>query len=215
VPTLGRLAGCQNGTTRLVLTTEVEPSDRRSPKEVPGTLHSSTRRGRCGRSAHRLLVRSHLVDRQASRFAERHTRTSQVKALPPEVVSVSPARTGFPLARVLRHTASQPAGRFVDWMVQRQTCAISREVSARKGPTPPTTNRDSVTFHSDYIPPPPTSPQASARRVRPARWRGPELPGVFRADSAPPDPDYAFPQLTELRPKALRIAKTTSFRYPH
>ena len=118
-------------------------------------------------------------------------------------------------ARVLRHTASQPAGRFVDWMVQRQTCAISREVSARKGPTPPTTNRDSVTFHSDCIPPPPTSPQVSARRVRPARWRGPELPGVFRADSAPPDPDYAFPQLTGLRPKALGIAKTTPFRYPH
>jgi hypothetical protein len=146
---------------------------------------------------------------------ERHTRTSQVKALPPEVVSVSPARTGFPLARVLRHTASQPAGRFVDWMVQRQTCAISREVSARKEPTPPTTNRDSVTFHSDCIPPPPTSPQVSARRVRPARWRGPKLPGVFRADSAPPDPDYAFPQLTGLRPKALGIAKTTPFRYPH
>src|ERR1019366_446690 len=32
-------------------------------------------------------------------------------------------------------------------------------VSARKGPTPPTTNRDSVTFHSDYIPP---SPRRSA-----------------------------------------------------
>jgi hypothetical protein len=61
----------------------------------------------------------------------------------------------------------------------------------------------------------PKSPQVSARRVRPARWRGPELPGVFRADSAPPDPDYAFPQLTGLRPKALGIAKTTPFRYPH
>ena len=146
---------------------------------------------------------------------ERHTRTSQVKALQPEVVSVVHSRTGFPLTRVLRHTASQPAGRFVDCMVQRQTCAISREVSARTGPTQPTTNRDSVTFHSDYVPPPPTSPQVSARRVRPARWRGPELPGVFRADSAPPDPDYAFPQLTGLRPKALGIAKTTPFRYPH
>src|SRR5664280_1109188 len=67
--------------------------------------------------------------------------------------------SGVESGRVLRHTASQPAGRFVDWMVQRQTCAISREVSARKGPTLPTTNRDSVTFHSDYIPPPPTSPQ--------------------------------------------------------
>jgi len=31
-------------------------------------------------------------------------------------------------------------------------CAISREVSARKGPTLPTTNRDGVSFHSDYIP---------------------------------------------------------------
>jgi hypothetical protein len=39
-------------------------------------------------------------------------------------------------------------------MVQRQTCATSREVSARKEPTPPTTNRDSVSFHSDYIPHP-------------------------------------------------------------
>src|ERR1035437_543851 len=116
---------------------------------------------------------------------ERHTRTSQVKAFQPEVVSVSHARTGFPLTRVLRHTASQPAGRFVDCMVQRQTCAISREVSARTGPTQPTTNRDSVTFHSDYVPPPPTSPQVSARRVRPARWHGPELPGVFPADPAP------------------------------
>src|ERR1035437_9665789 len=51
-----------------------------------------------------------------------------------------------------------------------------------KGPARPTTNRDGVSFHSDYIPPPPTSPKVSARRVRQARWRGPELPGVFRAD---------------------------------
>jgi hypothetical protein len=126
-----------------------------------------------------------------------------------------PARTGFPLPRVLRHTASQPAGRFVDWMVQRQTCAISQEVPAPKGPTRPMTNCDSVTFHSDYIPPPPTSPQVSARRVRPARWRLPELPGVFPADSAPPDQVCAFPQLTGLRPEALGIAKTMAFRYPH
>jgi hypothetical protein len=48
---------------------------------------------------------------------------------------VAPVRLRFPRARVLRHTSSQPAGRFVDWMVQRQTCAVSREVSARKGPT--------------------------------------------------------------------------------
>ena len=37
------------------------------------------------------------------------------------------------------------------------------------------TNREGVSFHSDYIPPPPTSSQVSARRVRQARWRGPEL----------------------------------------
>jgi len=37
--------------------------------------------------------------------AERHTRTSQVKALPPEVVSVSPARRGFPLTSVMRPTS--------------------------------------------------------------------------------------------------------------
>src|SRR5664280_1787967 len=99
-------------------------------------------------------------------------------------------------------------------MVQRQTCAISREVSARKRPTLPTTNRDGVTFHSDYIPPPPTSPQVSAARVRPARWRGPELPGVFRADSAPPDSVCAFTQVTGLRPKVLRTAKRRRFDTP-
>jgi len=38
-------------------------------------------------------------------IAERHTRTSQVKALPPEVVSVSPARRGFPLPCVMRPTS--------------------------------------------------------------------------------------------------------------
>ena len=73
-------------------------------------------------------------------------------------------------------------------MAQRQTCAVSREVSARKGPTPPMTNRDGVGFHSDCIPLPPTCSQVSAASVRPARWCGPELPGVFRADPAPPDP---------------------------
>ena len=36
--------------------------------------------------------------------------------------------------------------------------------------------------------PTPTSSQFSTARVRPARWHGPELPGVFRADPAPPDP---------------------------
>jgi len=46
-----------------------------------------------------------------------------------------------------------------DWMVQRQTCAKCREVSTRKEPTLPTTNHDSVRFHSEYIPPTPTSPQ--------------------------------------------------------
>jgi hypothetical protein len=89
------------------------------------------------------------------------------------------------------------------------------KVSARKRPTLTMTNREGVSFHSDCIPLPPTSPQASARRVRQARWRGPELPGVFRADPAPPDPVCAFAQVTGLRPKALRIAKTAPFRYPH
>jgi hypothetical protein len=92
---------------------------------------------------------------------------------------------------------------------------MNREVCARKRPTLPMTNREGVSFHNDYIPLPPTSPQVSARRVRPARWRGPELPGVFRADPAPPDPVYAFTQVKALRPKALRIAKTTPFGYPH
>src|SRR5665647_2273902 len=36
---------------------------------------------------------------------ERHTRTSQVKALPPEVMSASPARRGFPLPSVMRPTS--------------------------------------------------------------------------------------------------------------
>ena len=54
-----------------------------------------------------------------------------VKALPPEVVSVSPARTGFPLARVLRHTASQPAGRFVDW---RPSDKLALSIAAGKRP---------------------------------------------------------------------------------
>jgi hypothetical protein len=61
-------------------------------------------------------------------------------------------------------------------------------VCARIRPTLPTTNRDGVSFHSDCIPLPPTSWQVSAGRVRQARWCGPELPGVFRADSVLPDP---------------------------
>src|ERR1017187_1831585 len=94
-------------------------------------------------------------------------------------------------------------------MVQRQTCAVSREVSAREGPTLPTTNRDGVSFHNDYIPPPPTSPQVSARKVRPARWREPELPGVFPANPAPPDPDYAF---THHRPDRKSTRLNSSHR---
>ena len=39
--------------------------------------------------------------------------------------------------------------------------------------------------------------------------------GVFRANPAPPDQVHAFPQVTGLRPKALRTAKTAPFRYPH
>ena len=35
---------------------------------------------------------------------------------------------------------------------------------------------------------PPTCSQVSTASVRPARWHGRELPGVFRADPAPPDP---------------------------
>ena len=99
-------------------------------------------------------------------------------------------------------------------MVQRQTCAISREVSAGKGATLPTTNRDSVTFHSDYIPPPPTSPQVSARRVRPARWRGPELPGVFRADSAPPIRTTRFRSSQACDPKLWGSPKRHRFDTP-
>src|ERR1035437_1345116 len=64
-------------------------------------------------------------------------------------------------------------------------------------------------------PPPPTCSQFSARRVRPARWHGRELPGVFRAAPAPPDQVHAFPQVTGLGPKTLRIAKKAPFRYPH
>ena len=46
-------------------------------------------------------------------------------------------------------------------------------------PLLPLINREGVRFHSDYIPPYPTSPQVSVRRVRPARWHGPELPHAF------------------------------------
>jgi len=99
-------------------------------------------------------------------------------------------------------------------MAQRRTCAIARESSAGKRPTLPTTNREGGSFHSDYIPPPPTSPQVSARKVRRARCHGPKLPGVFPADSAPPDSVCAFAQVTGLRPKALRIAKTAPFDTP-
>ena len=63
--------------------------------------------------------------------------------------------------------------------------------------------------------PTPRSPQVSAGRVRPARWRGSELPGVFPAVPAPPDQVHAFPQVTGLGPKALRTAKTAPFRYPY
>src|SRR5664280_300716 len=81
-------------------------------------------------------------------------------------------------------------------MVQRQTCAISREVSARKGPTLPTTNRDSVTFHSDYIPPPPTSPQVITSGLAESGQHG----GV--------DPNFpAYPGRTQRHP-----IRTTRFR---
>jgi hypothetical protein len=47
------------------------------------------------------------------------------------------------------------------------------------------------------------------------REKPPELPGVFRADSAPPDSVCAFMQVAGLGPRILRIAKTAPFRYPH
>src|ERR1035438_8981004 len=100
-------------------------------------------------------------------------------------------------------------------MVQRQTCAIRREVSARKGATLPDDQSRWCQLPQRLHTPTPTSSQFSARRVRPARWLGPELPGVFRADSAPPDQVCAFAQVTGLRPKVLRTAKTAPFRYPN
>ena len=122
--------------------------------------------------------------------------------------------TGFPLTRVLRHTASQPAGRFVDWMVQRQTCATSREVSARKGTDTADDQSRQCHLPQRLHTPAPNVPagQGSQSPASTVAWT--QFPGVFRADSAPHDPDYAFPQLTGLRPEALGIAKTTPFRYP-
>src|ERR1039458_4458215 len=100
-------------------------------------------------------------------------------------------------------------------MVQRQPCAVSREVSARKGPTLPDDQSRWCQLPQRLHTPTPTSSQFSTARVRPARWHGPELPGVFRADPAPPDQVCAFAQVTGLRPKALGTAKTVPFRYPH
>jgi hypothetical protein len=120
----------------------------------------------------------------------------------------------FARARVMRHTACRPgAPRQKDGPTT--DLPYQSNVIARIRPTLPMTNRDSVSFHSDYIPPPPTHPQVSVRRVRQARWHGPELPGVFPADPAPPDPDYAFTQATGLGRKVLRTAKTAPFQYPH
>src|ERR1035438_1748682 len=76
-------------------------------------------------------------------------------------------------------------------------------VCARIRPTLPTTNRDGVSFHSDCIPLPPTSWQVSAGRVRQARWCGPELPGVFRADSVP-----------QIGPIAT-VSASTAIAYPY
>jgi hypothetical protein len=62
---------------------------------------------------------------------------------------------------------------------------------------------------------PPTSPQViSARRVRPARWRGPELPGVLRADPAPPDQVCAFTQVTGLGSQRRNSRKSARFDTP-
>jgi hypothetical protein len=66
----------------------------------------------CGRSfgrrppaAHRGEAGARSARRSTVPMVERHTRTSQVKALPPEVVSVGPARRGFPLTSVMRPTS--------------------------------------------------------------------------------------------------------------
>ena len=76
------------------------------------------------------------------------------------------------------------------------------------------TNRDGVSFHSDYIPPPPTSSQFSARRVRPARWRGRELTGAFPADVDPARLPSTFAQVTALRPKAEMVDSSNPFWIP-
>jgi hypothetical protein len=56
-------------------------------------------------------VPSHLIDRPPSHWREPPARTSQVKALPPEVVSVGPARRGFPLTSVtLPHVSRLRSG---------------------------------------------------------------------------------------------------------
>ena len=43
----------------------------------------------------------------------------------------------------------------------------------------------------------------------------PNSPGYSLRTPTPPDPVYTFTQVTGLRPKALRIAKTTPYVYPH
>jgi hypothetical protein len=121
------------------------------------------------------------------------TRTPQVSSR----VLAGSSRSTCPVTILAsgRHTAHRKSAcwalRRLDG--QRQTCAVSRggrrlrchalRAGLRsKGPALPTTNREGVDFHSDYIPLPLTCPQVSARRVQPARWREPELPHVFRTD---------------------------------
>ena len=50
--------------------------------------------------------------------------------------------------------------------------ALTIESSAGKRPTLPMTNRDGVSFHSDYIPPPPTSPQVIPEGAGPCQGLG-------------------------------------------
>jgi hypothetical protein len=76
------------------------------------------------------------------------------------------------------------------------------------------TNREGVNFHNDYIPPPRRTRWSALGESGQHGGVDPNFPAYSRRTPTPPDPVYAFTQVTDLRPQALRIAKRRRFATP-
>jgi hypothetical protein len=115
-------------------------------------------------------------------------------------------------AGVLRRAASRPAGRFVDWVIQRQTCAVNRRWKTTRHYRRPIAK---VSASTAITYPHPQRPRRSA--LGESGQHGgmdPNFLTYSARTSTRPSPPDAFAQVTGLRPKVPRTAKRHRFDTP-